>query len=239
MAVDPAIAYGPSGDRGTKQRYLRRGIQLCGIAAADAAHSYYEFDFTAAIAPPGWSSAVGGSGTHTRILSGTRGANVQYSTGATANSTTSVYTETNLLSNGATQRYHYAARFALVSAIDNATRFSLGLYGTAGGNSAVIGVAGPADATNFRMSYDGTYSGTGSPSTVDTGVAIDQAYHVAELYHQGDGILRGRIDGGAEFSATMTEAIADLAFIIDIRNGATASARSVWMDWVSCVYQRT
>jgi hypothetical protein len=174
----------------------------------------------------------GGSGQFITPIAGSRGGTGKFSTGATAGSFTGGHSNSAFTGTRRTTKYYLAARMRVLTAVDAQARLALGLYDPAQTSpSSMFGVFGTAfggSNANFVLQYDGDRGG----SFVDLGKPIDTAYHIFELYNLGDSVIRCRVDGGTEFSATLT---GDDTLVQDffawISNGTTAADRSLEVDW--------
>lgn len=236
MAIDPTIEYGPLRNADTHARILARAKAL--MQATDIGFRFFDLDWLSAINPPGTFSNASSGGTHTRQITGTDGGVVQYSTSATAGSTTGFFSDVVLCSNAKTKPLYIGARAKLTTTPDAQAKSLFGFYDAVGSNKSLgFGVAGPLDTTNFRMIHDTTYAAM-SAGTTSLGVAFDTSFHVFEGWTFGTTTFSGSMDYGAPVTATLSGTHQDLAFIFDARNGTTAGAQIWQLDWVAIGYGR-
>jgi len=239
MAVQ-LIQYGPAIESDTFREYFRRGLHRSRLTpgATGVGFLFEEFDEVTGNAPSGWTFANGGSGAIDRQLAGLKGGVVQYKTGATGSSVAEIYTDPSIISRQDTDKWYMAWRKAIITTPDANTRAAMYVRNIAGNKMPGIGVFGGSSTANFVMQHSGNVAGSGS-TYADMGVAIDTSMHVFELYSVGDGVIRGRIDGGAEVTSTPASPPTDANHLmLDIRNGATAANQAINIDWLLCVYPR-
>lgn len=219
--------------------YRARALSFLSLAASDATVGEFFDDFVVlgnAAAIYNWTPGVAGSGSVSCLTAAVGGGQPTLSTGATGGSARDCNGSIGVVANVSTGKAYVAFRFKIGTAVDAAALLGAGFDNAADNKTIQVGFFGPLNAANFVLQYDGFNAG----SSVDLGVAVDTNYHVAEVYVKGDGKCYGRIDGGAEFSATMASAPADyVKAYICCRNGATAANRTLIVDWYYSMFVRT
>ncbi len=164
----------------------------------------------------------------------------QITTGATAASRATRFTNAPMVANANTKAWYYAVRMKITTAVTAQTKLYSGLYEAAvGGNAITIGFHGSLHATNFVAQYDGSESGT----AISLAVAADTSYHILEMWGRADTKLHCAIDLGTDICAGATLngtlMITSASLRREAVNGTDAVARSARYDWVALMAKRS
>jgi hypothetical protein len=237
-----ATVVGPTQVKGpTAGPFLeRRAYSLLG--SGDVTGLSWQFDDMLAgsntTVPVGWIAALTGTGVDIFSAINDEGSGVsQQSTGATAAGQSTHQTRSPIFRAVGTAAGYFCYRLKVTSAITAQTKAYGGVINVAGNKTIAAGVFGANSTTNFVFQYDGVETGT----FVSTGVAIDTAYHVYELWFTGDGKLHGAIDFGPDLiNATMASAPTDTCTPLrTVANGTDNVARIMRTDYFGSFAART
>lgn len=226
----------PQGPRGL---YLPVGLGLSTLPNdANLAEFFDDFLLSAGAttAPPGWVFGNGGTGALAAQVAASGGGLIRTTSGATAGATAALQSTVGLIANISTKKWWMAWRLTVSTAITAQTMAYVGLLNLAANKTVSMGVFGASSIVNFVLQYDGNETG----SFVSTGVAIDTAAHIIEMWGLGDGKVHARIDGGTDLGATtMSSAPADSVYARScVRNGTDNVARQLDLDWVHVLAPR-
>ena len=223
----------------TRDIYYKRGVAACGLTPGTLGIGclFEDFDHVAGATaiPAGWvASAVGTGGTNSQPA-GTKGGVIQYYTGADAASLLTTITYAPIIANIATDRWYFAVRMKTTTTVDAQSIHMAGLLNIAGNATVLIGFDGQLQAANYCIQYDGVVNGTG----LSLATAPDTSAHTFEMYSQGDGKIRGKIDGGTEVNVTMASAPTDSVYpYTTVRNRTTAANQATNFDWLMYLFPR-
>jgi hypothetical protein len=236
--VSASYQGGGGGINPTAAYYQARALSLLGLAAVDKNFLFDFDDFDKAhltTDQTGWQKAVVGTGTLSTRVSGTRGGVHLASTGATTGGVTDVQNLSVIVSDLSADKWYMAWRQKMTTTVAAATRAHSGFLNIAATRTIQVGVFGASSTVNFRLQYDGMAAG----SFLDLGVAIDQSYHVFEVYGKGEGNnkIYVRTDEGAELSVTAASNPTDGMFLWgEVINGADNVNYAIQRDfcaWLS------
>lgn len=217
--------------------YRALAISRLGLTAGDKTYGFFWEDFLQAAsntAPFGWQASTSGSGAHSYVVAGSKGGNIQATTGATANSFADAFATGRLVGAIGTDKWWIGFRMTVTTAVTAQTIASVGFYDAAS-KSVQAGVFGAGSAVNFQVQYDGSFAGT----FASMGVAIDTSAHFFELYCKGDSKVYFRIDEGTEGSVTPAAASANSQYLYwETGNGTDAVTRTAQRDFISCLFPR-
>lgn len=221
--------------------YKALAISRLGLTAGDKAYGFHWHDFDTAQTssqPLGWQVAAVGTGTAAIRVAGGKGGLVRIAAGATNGGILNMFSNASLVAAISTDKWWFGVRQAVKTAITAQTVASSGLYDFSA-KTVHIGVFGTSvgggGTTSFTLQYDGDRAGT----FVSTGVAIDTAMHVFEVYCKGDSKIYYRTDEGNEASVTpaAASALAQMLFCT-VANGSDNVDRQMDLDFVACLYPR-
>lgn len=238
--ADIANVPGPAGL--TLNEWLRaRATGLVGIAdPRNAAWLFDDFLESAAslTQPLGWLPANVGTGAGLMAITDEGGGVHQISTGATAASSVVSINDSAQIRNAATAPWYCATRQKITTAVTAASVAAGGLGDLAATKSIAAGFVGPLNAANFVFQYDGLEP---AGSIINSGVAVDTAYHVFEMWCLGDSKIHCAIDYGPDLGGVAMAAAAAGSYngYRVVRNGADAVARTMRSDWLAIMCQRT
>jgi hypothetical protein len=217
--------------------YQALALSRLGLSAGDKTYGFYWNDFdraTAIASADGFQGTNAGSGAVTSAATGVRGGIEQNTTGATAGSISDSFAQPRLIGAVGTDKWWFAVRQAVTTAITAQTTACAGIYDFAA-KSVQVGVFGAGSIVNFCLQYDGSFGGTFQ----SLGVAIDTSFHVFEIYCKGDSKVYYRVDEGAENSVTpVAPSALSLGIYMSLLNGTDAVARTIQRDFVACLYPR-
>jgi hypothetical protein len=187
--------------------------------------------------PDGWVEQLIGSGASALNIQTEGGGVSQLSTGTTAASNANHTTKSPIHRAVGTVPFYQAVRLKITTAVTAQSTIYAGLLDVAATKTIAAGFFGALNPTNFVVQYDGI--GTGS--VINTGVAVDNAWHVFETWGIGDGKLHAAVDFGADVGGvTMASAPAGSCHIARVvTNGTDAVARTALFDYVAAFYRRT
>jgi len=225
------------GGAGPSSSLLARGLAFSGLSGSDDTAQFFDDYLLGASATvlTGWQQQLNNAAAIAMVVTNGAGGLYTANTGATANTICDVNTTPSAVTNTSTAKWYIAFRQKITTTPDANTRALSGLLNTGSTKSVTAGFNGPQSATNFIVQYDGAFTG----SFIDFGVAVDTAFHVFEIYCNGDTRVRGRIDKGAEVSAVQAApGTGEHAFYNSLRNGATAATQTVVRDWFSALTPR-
>jgi len=234
--------YDPS-VRTADQLIQRRGLAKIGSVLGSPANAAWYFDeFNGSVLgnaiAPNWRSTVVSTGAGSFGLVDEAGGVHQLTTGATASSSIIHNTDSPFTRSGGANVWYFAVRQKVTTAVTAQTMLYTGLQNLAATKTFGAGVFGANSAVNFTFQYDGNETGT----FVSSGVAIDTAYHISEMWCRGDNKIHCSFDlGSADLcaGATMSAAATDShAGIRVARNGTDAVARSVRIDYFAILAKR-
>lgn len=181
--------------------------------------------------PVGYTFGTTNGGTRSMFFAGGNGGVVRNKTNATANAVSEHYTQTNIIGVANTSVWYVVVKGTITTTPDAQTTATWGLFPFTGLNCIGVGVWGNSSTVNFGFMHDGSIATAGG-TFKSLGVAIDTAAHVFELYCLGDGVLRARIDEGAEVSEAMTLTHQDLCIFRTVRNKTTAADQTILTNFV-------
>lgn len=186
-----------------------------------------------------YTSLSGGTGSFSPSTTSVGGQETA-TTGATANSTALLATNATVFGAPASNRFYFAARMAVTSAIDANTFAIVGLQVNGFAQDIAMGVCGNSSTANYVVQYDGTdCAGTLTPTSV---AYTNGTFHVFELWGIGSAAFRAAIDGievpGSPFTQLSAPAGA-LRLMFDLRNGVTAATRTLSVDWFHACWIET
>jgi len=220
---------------GTRSSYLNAlGFTRMGLTGASTTFSCFHEDFIA--------NPVGGAnGTYTSLAAGTGalvvstvdvGGKVGLNSGATANSFYLLVSNATVFpAPSGSPRLYFAARSAVTTAIDAQTFAVVGMQLNGFAAAVNLGVCGNSSTANFVFQYDGTdCAGT----FLSTSQPINTSYHLWEIWMNADGKYHSAVDGIEFTGSGVTPAAAPAAAMRlegDARNGTTATARNLQIDW--------
>lgn len=133
----------------------------------------------------------------------------------------------------ATRRFYFASRYRITTAVDSAAIVLVGVIAS-GGATITIGQVG-ATITKVNFQHSGTVAGTIVPMAPGF---VQNSWYVAEVWSDGKGTVYGRVNGGPAVSGRLSGTYADLTPFLTARNGATAAARTLQVDWHLMVAER-
>lgn len=234
------IPGGTAGGQLGASYYQGRALQFLGISSSNKNFGFFWDDFTANAATTsstGWQASPVGTGALSTRVASTKGGMQQITTGATAASFMEIWTNEVLVSDLSAEKWYVVFRQKVTTAVTAQTKAWSGLFNVAGNKSVAAGVFGASSVVNFVWQYDGNATG----SFLDSGVAIDTAYHVFEAYSKGEGNNKVyvRSDEGAEASVTAAAHPTDGVFILSqITNGTDAVTRTMQRDFTGALFPR-
>jgi hypothetical protein len=165
-----------------------------------------------------------------------KGGTPRLKSGATANSSYSIFSNATIIANPSTERWCIATRFKIATATDTVSIVGVGMLNSSANSSIMAGFAGALHATNFIVQFDGNI---GAGTALNLNVAKDTNFHTYVIYGVGDGKVRARLDGGVEVSATLSSPPTTDMFFGTARNGTTAADRQMDLDWLLVVSTRS
>jgi hypothetical protein len=187
----------------------------------------------------GWSQQLVGTGAGATLLNDEGGGVHQLTTGATAASSATAFTNPPLVRNVSTTPFYFATRIKLTTAITAQTIAVSGLINAVLGTKTIaVGAVGALSAVNFVLQYDGLVP---AGSFASFGVALDTNFHTFEVWAVGDGKLHFAIDFGSDLGP-VTQAAAPTDSCSPTRqvlNGTDAVTRTIRFDWVAVLSKRT
>lgn len=221
-ALMAVIAEWLAGGLTDEDYWLRRGRGLAGIAGR-VQQVFDSYAIIGGAAYPFGNLALGATGSITQSATNQRA--WVFDTGGAANSYAVVFASGQ---NGLcltlpvhTSKWYMAQRFAITTAIGAGAE--LGSQLSVGGTDITMGVVGPVSATNFAVR-------AGANSLV-SGVAVDAAFHVHELWNDGTGTLLYAIDGAAAGSVVMPPTVGPTVYSAPRVYSTAAVVRTLVSRW--------
>lgn len=227
---------GGAEDASTRSTLVRAGLLASGITA-DYGVFWDDMQWNNAANLDGWFPNVVGTGSFAVNSAAFVGGLYRLTSGATASS---VYRQMSLFSTigpPGTSRWYMAWRMRLQTVPDAQTACGVGMWNTANDKTIMIGAYGAGSTSNFVVQYDGNNAGT----FASTGVPLDTAFHVFELWGVGDGKVHSRVDGvGTDVNATLVSPATQACFpMMQAANGSTAAAQVEDVDYCLALHGRT
>ena len=212
-----------------RQRIATVGRELAGLVGP-AAVWFHDFDVassTGTTSPVGFSVLIG---TGSVGLSTSQQTALLLSSGGNAVSSATFYPMGSanwLTSNPRNSAFYMAARFSIDTAVDANSTIRAGLYDAGAAAIITFGVNGTVSAVNYSL-----ISGA---NTLDSGVPIDNASHIFEIYRSTgdiaffiDGVLVGTIPVPAAWVGAVNT-------FMGTNNNASAANRQLACDWIGGV----
>lgn len=232
------LSAGSIGSASEQTALIARAAALTGISPALL--NCYRDDFFTSLSTL-HTVGVGGTGAAS-ISAGSSvvGSFATITTGASASGRLRFFGQGSQIGRPDTNKFYYASRAAVTTAIDAQTFAIVGLADRSSLPVIGLGVCGNTSTANFVADYDATTFCTGTKPS--TGKAIDTSQHVWEMWSTGTTALHFAVDLGEISGSPFTQAsspTASIAIYGDITNGTTAATRSMDMDWVLVCWSET
>lgn len=237
MPEAEAASYSSAGLPSTLSTYLQRCQAFAGLSA-NSAFLWEDFMVgqTATTPPPGWQASATGTGAYAAVVASTGGGVSRLTSAATANSTETIFNSGGQLPQISTGRGCFAYRFRITTTPDAQTTAAVGALNAAAAKTVAVGAFGASSTANFVIQYDAFLATT----FLSTGVALNTNFHIVEIYFRADDKVRVIFDGRPELSASMAaEATDAYAMYMTARNGTTAAAQTLDIDWALVVAPRS
>lgn len=236
------FAIGGSGGGATAIDIMnQRAATLTGIPAATLT-CYRENWITGGSATTGYVVAGGGTGAQSFSVGNTVGGMLTMTTGATAGSQMQLHSTGTVLGPPAANRFYFAQRFAVTSAVDAAGAAIGGIINNAQTASLAMGYCGSSSATNYVAFYDGNVACLGGTKIVTTTAIVAGVQHIFEIWSLADAKIHFAIDFAEVAGSPVTPAApsaTSMEWYHDMRNGGTAAARSVDIDFFQMCWSQT
>lgn len=213
--------------------YVGRGIAATGLTTPSVA--YYNFERCASSTLCGdLSWTVSGSGANSQVTT-LKGGVVQLTTGATAGSQAGILpisAGTNaFILRGDTEKWYYAARFAVTTTPDAQTWCAVGWLNVAQSRIIDVGVFGGDSTTKYALRV-GNSTNPGTRQSALSTVSIDTGFHTFEVYSDAASTtLKFRVDGETPVSLVGSTYGTDASYPwVECNNGTTAAAQTLKLD---------
>lgn len=217
-------------DATVQTQYLDKALNIVSSVRPTVYFDDYH-DGTAYYTAKGYVGAGGGSAA--QAAGNEAGGVYSLSSGATAASTATLNLGNAIGGSPLTKMIYCAHRVKVSTAINNTAICAAGLIAS-GGNTIAVGVFGSNSTANFVLQVNGALA-TGF---VSTGVPVDTAWHVFEIWTDGKTYVWAKVDDKPSVKTRLTATYADTTLLLTARNGATAAARTLLTDWSLIVAQR-
>lgn len=181
-----------------------------------------------------WLATFGGGGQATVVDAALQGGATAFFTPSSAGYS-QWYGNATLVGNPAANAFYVAARFKLISAIDNVAGLRIGLGSLTTDDRIAFGLRGATSTAKFA-GVVGTSGTTGTASTVDVDTTN---WHEGEVWFAGANSAQFSIDNEAPISMSLSGGGGHTSAFgaeIFIDNGGTAAERRVWVGEILYVY---
>lgn len=226
MAIESTVIYGPSRGIDAESYWIERAAQRLSLAPSQAASYFNHF----ATGRKDWTNSLAGTGANQNM--NVAGGVIQLTSGATAASTGDLALGDggtyfpNWFPNGATKKWYLASRLRMTTAIDAAAICGLSSRDwSTGALQLTLGVEGSVSAANWVLK--------GGVGSLDSGVAVvTNTWAVLEAWRDGATTFM-TVDLVTKATGALVHPSVDGGLWLPCRNGATAAARTMQVDWVA------
>jgi hypothetical protein len=235
-ATGAAGSAGPSGssDTGwTRFQYTISGSALTGLTNYS---SLWE-DWEALATPASWNNQA--SGGATAAASTANYTCARYNTGSPDGNVLQSETATlgqRFAGTANSDKWYLAFRSCVITtgSMGQTSEFLAGLCNSARNSSITCGAYGTG--SNYVLQYDGNF---GPGHLASLGTLVDNAFHVFEMWHPGDGTLHARVDGGTPVVVTPASPPTSCYRVVYTLNNVAGKQHIQDVDWMLALAQRS